>query len=78
MPVRRRTNKRAADGSAWHEIFVYGFDMLNRAHAAGVTLNDRKEPDIDEARIAWQRYGRAFLASQDSGECWALDTFGRL
>lgn len=76
MPVRRRVNKRAADGSAWHEIFVFGFDMLNSAYAAGVVLNDRLEPDIDEARAVWRRYGQAFLAIHDGGECWALDMFG--
>lgn len=77
MPVRRRQDKRAAAGAAWHEIFVFGFDMLNCAYAAGVVLNDRLEPDIDEARRAWQRFGPAFLADHDGGECWAMSEFGR-
>ncbi len=77
MPVRRRANKRATDGSAWDEIFVYSFDMLNRARAAGIVLNDKLEPDINEARAAWRRYGAAFLLRHDGGECWALDEIGK-
>jgi hypothetical protein len=77
MPVRRRKDRRAADGEAWVEIFEYGFDMLHSAYAAGILVNERLEPDVEEARAAWRKYGRAFLERHDGAECWALDTFGR-
>lgn len=78
MPVRRRTDKRIAAGDAWAEIFEYGFDMLNRAHAAGIKLNDWLEPEHDEARAAWHRYGALFLTDYPGREApWALTTFGK-
>lgn len=78
MPVRKRTDKRSRAAGAWAEIFEYGFDMLNRAHAAGIKLNDRLEPRCDEALAAWHRYGEQFLADYPGREApWALTEFGR-
>jgi hypothetical protein len=78
VPRRKRTDRRAAIGDAWREIFELGFDMLHRARwLAGVSVNNRLEPDFDEARAAWQRYGAEFLATYDgTDKPWALATFG--
>lgn len=78
MPVRRRTDKRSAAADAWNEIFTFGFDILNRAHMAGVKLDARLRPDMAEARAAWRRYGAQFLSEYgDDGEPWALTEFGK-
>lgn len=78
MPIRKRIDRHSRAAEAWSEIFIYGFDMLNRAHAAGVRVDDRLEPDHEEARAAWQRYGGAFLADYPGRDVpWALTEFGK-
>ncbi|MBO6725550.1 MAG: hypothetical protein JJ911_07820 [Rhizobiaceae bacterium] len=78
MPVRRRADKRSAAGQAWTEIFIFGFDMLHRAQwLAGVCVDGKLQPDQDEARRAWHRFGAEFLANyDDNDEPWALAEFG--
>ncbi|MBS3649669.1 hypothetical protein KEU06_13735 [Pseudaminobacter sp. 19-2017] len=77
MPVRRRTEKRNRSGDAWTEIFIHGFDMLNRGYAAGIELNERLEPNLHEARVAWSRHGVEFMAGYRGNDVpWALEEFG--
>lgn len=78
MPVRKRKDRRSGAGDAWAEIFEFGFDMLHRASwLGGVKTNDRLEPDREEAREAWNRYGAAFIANYESKDApYALAEFG--
>jgi len=77
MPVRKRTNRRSDIAGAWDEIFVFGFDMLHRAHMAGIVLDDQLRPNMTEAKEAWSLYGGRFMDTYDGdGEPWALSEFG--
>lgn len=77
MPVRKRTNKRSDLADAWEEIFMFGFDMLHRAHMAGIVLDEDLMPNLAEAKEAWRLYGGRFMDSYaGDGEPWALSEFG--
>lgn len=52
MPVRKRTDKRAAGIDAWREYLRHGFDILNTIYAAGLPV----PPPREMALAAWLRH----------------------
>ncbi len=85
MPPRPKKNKHRAVASPedWEEVFETGYDVFSDLRYAGITLDKDDRPDREEARAAWQRFGKAFLADfaarHPNGtlyRIWALNEFG--
>ncbi|MDA9413822.1 hypothetical protein XI04_27535 [Bradyrhizobium sp. CCBAU 11430] len=88
MPARPKKNKHRAIAAPedWEEVFETGYDGFSDLKCAGVWVDENGYPDREEARAAWQRFGRAFLEEHAIrnpnrpgryGRPWALTEFGQ-
>ena len=88
MPPRPKKNKHRAVAAPedWDEVFETGHDGFSYLRWAGIALNNDGRPDREEARAAWERFGRAFLEEYAFrnpngpgryGPPWALSEFGQ-
>jgi hypothetical protein len=87
MPVRKRKNRRKSSAGLddWEEAFENGYDGFGDLKYCGIWTDERGYPEREEARAAWQRFGRAFLEEYAIrnpsgpgryGPPWALTEFG--
>jgi hypothetical protein len=80
MPVRKRKNRRRAGAGMdeWTEVLGSGFDFWHDLRDAGVRTDRYDRPNIEEARAAWELYGREIMAQRDPqlGPSWGEREFG--
>jgi hypothetical protein len=84
MPVKRRLHKRRIDPvaelRAWSELFDCGHDFFNDLELLGFTGGDCDAAARKAARVAWRRFGAAFMETWRPNEVrsqpWALEQFG--
>lgn len=81
MPVRKRRNRRkpAPGLDEWETALETGFDLFDDLEDAGVQTDAYGRPDLEEARVAWRRFGEEIMQRPrhpQLGPRWALGQFG--
>lgn len=81
MPLRRRRSKRriGAHAPEWEMVFLSGHDYFRELGEAGIETDEYGRPPLDVIEAAWQRHGKAFLATYATHHStpWALEQFGQ-